>query len=161
VRQASRFVQMLQHVAGAHDRADETREIAPYAWVHPDEERCGPLILTSIVAEFGPWTASSALDSSLRLAAQEDHEIRAFAVSALNASSEMIREDRGDAIPAIRSNASCGMTIGRARSLRCPGTSASARPATRSDLAMTVWKRAIGDLEGWRTVMPIEIKIDA
>src|SRR5262249_36328894 len=32
-------------------------------------------------------------------------------VSELNASSEMIREDRGDAIPAIRSNASCGIRI--------------------------------------------------
>jgi hypothetical protein len=33
-------------------------------------------------------------------------------VSELNASSEMIREDRGDAIPAIRSNGSCGSCRG-------------------------------------------------
>ena len=32
-------------------------------------------------------------------------------VSALNSSSETISEDRGDNIPAIRSDASCGMTM--------------------------------------------------
>ena len=43
-------------------------------------------------------------------------------VSALNASSEMIRDDRGDTIPAIRSNASCGMTI-RSSTLFAPSGS--------------------------------------
>jgi hypothetical protein len=44
------------------------------------------------VAEFGPRTASSDLDASLRLAAQEDHEIRA--VAGLRAQG-LVRDDQG------------------------------------------------------------------
>jgi hypothetical protein len=43
-------------------------------------------------------------------------------VSALNASSEMIREDRGDAIPAIRSNVSCAMTMRSSAVIALPGS---------------------------------------
>jgi hypothetical protein len=61
------------------------------------------------VTDFGRRTSASELDT---LATHDDHKFRALCpVSELNASSEMIREDFGDAIPATRSNASCGMTI--------------------------------------------------
>ena len=42
-----------------------------------------------------------------------------LAVSGLNASSEMISEDRGDTMPEMRSSASCGMTI-RSRAVSAP-----------------------------------------
>jgi hypothetical protein len=43
-------------------------------------------------------------------------------VSELNASSETIREDRGEAIPAIRSNASRGMVTRSSASFAGPGS---------------------------------------
>jgi hypothetical protein len=42
--------------------------------------------------------------------------------SALNAYSKIVREDRGDAIPAIRFNASCGMTIQPSAVFALPGS---------------------------------------
>jgi hypothetical protein len=58
-------------------------------------ERQAPIrqaIARARVREFGPGSASSGLDASLRLAAQEDHEIRAFA--GLRAQ-RLVRDDQG------------------------------------------------------------------
>jgi hypothetical protein len=58
-------------------------------------ERQAPIrqaIARARVREFGPGSASSGLDASLRFAAQEDHEIRAFA--GLRAQ-RLVRDDQG------------------------------------------------------------------
>src|SRR5439155_21674552 len=61
----------------------------------------------TLVPHFARRTVSSASDASLRLTAQEDDEMP---VSRLSSSSEMIKEDRGDAISAIR-RTSGGITM--------------------------------------------------
>jgi IstB-like ATP binding protein len=72
------------------------------------------------VPEFGLQTTATHLDTSLGFAAHED----------LNASSEMVREDRGDAIPSIRSNTSCGIVI-RSSAAFAPDASIDSNSASR------------------------------
>ena len=95
------------------------------------------------VTEFGPRTASSALDAALRLAAQEHHEIRAFA--GLGAQ-RLVRDDQGrsrrkpcDTIQCVRWNdnpVERGLCTAGVRRCRLDvATTARARPALWLDHA--------------------------
>src|SRR6266852_7407936 len=93
------------------------------------------------VTEFGPRIASSDLDASLRLSAQEDHEIRAFA--GLGAQC-FVRDDKGrprrypgDTIQCVRWNdnpVERALCTSRVRQHRLDvATMALARPALRRE----------------------------